>query len=125
MAPLLERMGDPQWLDDKDLTAALQQPLTQLCAHYLLRAKQGEEPLDPVARFHLSNGARMERINWMGDTSEAGMFRSAGLMVNYVYKLADVERNHEAYVKERKVITSSRLESLAKDAPLSRRAAAR
>ncbi len=127
LAPLLERMGDPHWLDDKDLSTALQQPLTQLCAHYLLRAKQGEEPLDPVARFHLSNGARMERINWMGDTSEAGMFRSAGLMVNYVYKLADVERNHEAYVKEHKVIASNRLESLAKDAPLSpgKRGAAR
>ncbi len=119
VAPLLERMGDPRWLDDKDLTAALQQPLTQLCAYYLLRAKQGEEPLDPVSRFHLSNGARMDRINWMGDTSEAGMFRSAGLMVNYVYRLADVERNHEAYVKEHKVIASSRLESLARDAPLS------
>lgn len=127
VAPLLERLGDAQWLDDKTLTAALQQPLTQLCAYYLLRAKQGEEPLDPVARFHLSNGARMERINWMGDTSEAGMFRSAGLMVNYVYKLADVERNHEAYVKEHKLIASSRLESLAKDAPLSpgKRGAAR
>ena len=122
---LLDRLDDPQWLNDKGLTAELQQPLTQLCAHYLLRAKQGEEPLDPVARFHLSNGAHMERINWMSDTSEAGMLRSTGLMVNYVYKLADIERNHEAYVKEHKIIASSRLESLAKDAPLSRRGVGR
>jgi malonyl-CoA decarboxylase len=118
VALLLDRLGDPNWFDDKGLAATLQTPLTQLCAHYLLRAKHGEEPLDPVARFHLSNGARLDRINWLGDTSEAGMVRSAGLMVNYVYKLDDVERNHEAFAKDRKVIASSRLESMAKSAQL-------
>ncbi len=119
IALLLEHLDNPQWNEDKGISAVLQQPLTQLCAHYLLRAKHGEEPLDPVARFHLSNGARLDRINWLGDVSEAGMVRSAGLMVNYVYKLGDVEANHEAYVKDHKVIASSRLESLAKDAPVS------
>lgn len=92
----------------------------QLCATYLLRARHHEEPLDPVACFHLSNGARMERINWLGDTSEAGISRSAGLMVNYVYKLSDVERNHEAYARSRKVIAAAKLESLAGE-PLSLR----
>ena len=116
---LLAHLDDTGWFQDKGIAAVLQQPLTQLCAHYLLHAKHGEEPLDPVARFHLSNGARLDRINWLGDTSEAGMVRSAGLMVNYVYKLADVEANHEAYVKERRVIASSRLEKLARDATLS------
>jgi len=116
IAMLLERMDDPQWFADKGLCAALQKPLTALCAHYLLHAKHRDEPLDAVARFHLSNGARLDRINWLGDISEAGMVRSAGLMVNYVYKLADVEQNHEAYVKEHRVIASSRLEALAKDA---------
>jgi malonyl-CoA decarboxylase len=116
---LLAHLDDTGWFQDKGIAAVLQQPLTQLCAHYLLHAKHGEEPLDPVARFHLSNGARLDRIDWLGDTSEAGMVRSAGLMVNYVYKLADVEANHEAYVKERRVIASSRLEKLARDATLS------
>ena len=53
-----------------------------------------------MARFHLGNGASLERLNWMGDTSEQGMARSAGLMVNYVYWLAELERNHERYFRE-------------------------
>ena len=72
------------------------------------------EPLDPVARFHLKNGARLERINWMGDTSASGLQRSAGLTANYVYKLPDVERNHELYVREHKVRASREIEALAK-----------
>jgi malonyl-CoA decarboxylase len=125
LAQILERLQEPDWFKEKGAGSALQKPLSELCACYLVRAKQGDEPLDPVARFHLSNGARMERINWLGDTSEAGMFRSAGLMVNYVYKLADVERNHEAYVKEHKIIASSRLESMANDAPFAAQTAKR
>ena len=54
--------------------------------------------LDPVARFHLGNGARLERINWLADVSPKGLRQSLGLMVNYVYALEDVERNHESYV---------------------------
>ena len=65
-------------------------------------------PVDSVARFHLANGARLERLNWMGDPSKAGIRRSLGLMVNYVYRLADVERNHEAYARHGKVVASSR-----------------
>ena len=122
---LLDRLDHPEWPNDKGLSAKLQEPLTQLCAYYLANAKQKKEPLNAVARFHLSNGARLERLNWLGDTSEAGMSHSVGLMVNYVYKLAEVERNHEAYARERKVIASSRLESLAKEAPLPTPGAAR
>ena len=88
--------------------------LAPLCAYYLLRAKQGLEPLDSVARFHLKNGARLERINWLGDTSVAGLQRSAGFSANYVYKLPDVERNHELYVREHKVRASREIEALAK-----------
>ena len=71
----------------------------RLCAYYLVRQAGGggHAGLDPVARFHLGNGAALERLNWMGDTSQAGMARSAGLMVNYVYRLNEVERNHERY----------------------------
>ena len=73
-------------------------------------------PLDSVARFHLRNGARLERIDWMGDTSATGMKRSAGLMVNYVYRLDELERNHETYRKEGKVNAAYDIESLARKA---------
>jgi malonyl-CoA decarboxylase len=77
-----------------------------LCATYFLTAKRGEEPADPVARFHLGNGARLERINWLGDTSQAGIDRSASLTANYLYRLSDIERNHRVYVKDRRVVAS-------------------
>jgi hypothetical protein len=61
------------------------------------------QPRDPVARFHLHNGARLERINWLGDRSDKGLRQSAGIMVNYVYNLKHIEDNHEAYVKDGRV----------------------
>ena len=108
------------WHQDKALAAELQPQLLRACAYYLLHAKHGREALDPVARFHLGNGARLERLNWLGDTSEVGMQRAAGLMVNYVYRLADVERNHEAYAREHQVIASSRIERLARESPFAK-----
>jgi len=110
----IAKLEEPNWLQDKQLCAELQRDLIPLCAYYLLRAKQGKEPRDPVARFHLRNGARLERINWLGDTSAIGMQRSAGIMANYVYKLADIERNHESYTKDFKVNASREVEMLAK-----------
>jgi malonyl-CoA decarboxylase len=56
-----------------------------------------DRPVDQVARFHLGNGARLERLNWLGDTSEKGLREAHGLMVNYRYDLGEIERNHEAY----------------------------
>ena len=109
-ADAVEKLDNPQWMED----AALQRQLLPLAAHYLLYAKQNQEPLDPVARFHLKNGARLERINWLGDTSASGLQRSAGLTANYVYKLPDVERNHELYVREHKVRASREIEAQAK-----------
>jgi malonyl-CoA decarboxylase len=97
--------------------ADLRRSVTGLCAYYLLHAKHGKEPLDPVARFHLANGARVERLNWMGDGSPTGLKRSLGLMVNYVYRLDEVESNHEAYAKQYRVAASRPLQQLA--APLS------
>ena len=88
--------------------------LTRLCAHYLLHARQGKAPLDPVARFHLANGARLERLNWLADISENGLQQSVGLMANYVYRSRDTERNHEAYAKDCRIIASHQLERLAK-----------
>ena len=113
-ARALAKLDDPQWTQDESLEAELQRYLAPLCAYYLLRAKLGLEPLDSVARFHLKNGARLERINWLGDTSAAGLQRSAGFSANYVYKLPDVERNHELYVREHKIRASRELEILAK-----------
>ena len=88
--------------------AALREEITSHCVEYLLRARHKGAPVDSVARFHLANGARLERLNWMGDPSRAGIRRSLGLMVNYVYRRADLERNHEAYVKRGKVVASPR-----------------
>jgi malonyl-CoA decarboxylase len=117
----LARLAGPEWLNELQTSEVAQRELASLCAYYLLLAKQGKEPLDSVARFHLRNGASLERINWLGDTSAAGMERSAGLMVNYVYRLADVERNHELYMKQYKIVASRQIESLAKESIFLRR----
>lgn len=122
LASVIARMTEPEWLRDKPGADLAQRELPALCAHYFLHAKNGgKEPLDSVARFHLRNGARLERINWLGDTSPAGLQRSCGLMVNYIYRLSDVERNHESYVREFKVVASRTIESMAKESLLERR----
>src|SRR5690606_18209528 len=92
----LKQLLDTEWHKNEAVAAALQGPLMRLCAHYLLEAKrENGAALDPVANFHLSNGARIERLNWLGDTSEKGLRQSAGIMVNYLYRLSDIEENHE------------------------------
>ena len=120
---LLARLDSGRWFDDHAVAADTQRQLVRLCSYYLTRAKQGREPLDPVARFHLGNGARMERLNWLGDISTMGMRRSAGMMVNYVYRLDDVERNHEVYARDGHVVASRRFEVLAEDSIVAKRAA--
>jgi malonyl-CoA decarboxylase len=114
LVSLVERVerGDP--LDFDAIGVELRSAARALCAYYLLHAERGRGPLDPVARFHLANGARVERLNWMGDTSRRGMGQSLGLMVNYVYRLADVERNHEAYAKQFRIAASRDLQRLAR-----------
>jgi len=124
LAGLLARLDQPGWLEDKAAAADMQRQLVRLCAYYLVRGKHGRDPLDPVARFHLGNGARLEKLNWLGDTSAIGMRRSAGLMVNYVYRLNEVERNHEAYAKEHRIAASRRFEVLARESLVARRAGA-
>ncbi len=90
------------------------QQLTALGARYLLDETRGGRPVDPVARFHLSNGARIERVNWMGDLSEKGMAESAGLMVNYLYRLDEIARNHERFVTQGRIAASSDIRGFAK-----------
>jgi malonyl-CoA decarboxylase len=111
---LLGKIADPAW-HLGEIPESLQNQLMRLCAYYLVHAKQGDEPLDPVARFHLGNGAALERLNWMGDSSEQGMSRSHGLMVNYVYWLAEVEANHERYFREHHIAAAPALEKLARE----------
>lgn len=85
----------------------LQEPLLALCATYLIASDSGEDAIrDAVARFHLNNGARLERLNWGGDRSEKGLRQSLGMMVNYLYERADIEQNHERFVHGQ--ITASR-----------------
>lgn len=111
----LKTLLQTDWIQKPELAKALKHPLMRLCAHYLVKEKRNSGPvLDRVARFHLSNGARIERLNWLGDTSANGIAQSAGLMVNYLYKLSDIEANHEAYRGEGKVTTSSAIRSLLK-----------
>jgi len=87
--------------------------LEKLAASYLLEHKNARDrPLDPVARFHLRNGAILERINVLGDPSENGMKQSLGMMVNYVYDLSRVEDNHEEYMKNNRIIASSQVRKL-------------
>src|SRR5262249_56279413 len=80
---------------------AVKPVLLRLAAQYFLAEKAGDgRPLDSVARFHLGNGARLERINWLGDASLKGLREAHGLMVNYRYDLKDIEKNHEADANE-------------------------
>ena len=117
---LLARLHDPDWGNPPPTAAKLRPVLMSLCAYYLTRAKRNGEPLDAVARFHLGNGARMERLNWLADVSQQGMQRSAGLMVNYLYRPGEVEDNHQAFVNEHRIASSHELKKLARECPLAR-----
>ncbi len=92
----------------------LREPLEGLAAWYLTREWVDGHAADAVARFHLGNGARLERVNWGADTTAKGFAQSFGLMVNYVYDLDQVERNHEEYVNHHRVVASAAVERLAK-----------
>ena len=93
--------------------APLREPLTQLCATYLLHRADGSEPAqDAVAKFHLNNGAKLERINWLADISRKGLRESLGLMVNYLYEPRAIEGNHEKFVRG-EIVASRRVRSLA------------
>lgn len=111
----LAALDSTDWHEDEGISSSLMKLLTELGAHYLVAGKTpGGRPLDPVARFHLGNGARLERVNWKGDVSEQGIAQSAGLMVNYLYDLKDIERNHEAFANEGKVAAASQVTKLAR-----------
>ncbi len=97
------------WHKDNKTSEKLKPLLLRLCAHYLLNEKKSGKPLDPVCNFHLSNGARLERINWLGDVSEKGLKQSAGMMVNYYYKLSDIDENHEGFMSNGKIVAAKQV----------------
>jgi malonyl-CoA decarboxylase len=102
-----------QWARKGDVARRLKALVLPIAAHYLMRAKSMRgAPLDPVARFHLGNGARLERINWLADPSPKGLADSAGIMVNYSYVLKDIERNHEAFAHKGAIAASSAVRGL-------------
>jgi malonyl-CoA decarboxylase len=93
----------------------LRSVLEPLAAYYFLKARTPKGRLiDSVARFHLGNGARLERIDWLGDLSPKGLRESAGIMVNYVYRLDDIEKNHEAYANQGEIVASGAVKKLLK-----------
>ena len=105
-------LSAPEWYTDPRVVQKLREPLMSVCAHYLLRESARGRSLDPVAHFHLSNGACVERLNWLGDVSAKGMRRSFGLMVNYRYNLAEIEANHDAYRTSGEVVASAAVKRL-------------
>jgi len=111
----MKNAGWPQKADAAEEAGELKSSLLALAAHYFLSATEdGGRSVDPVARFHLGNGARLERINWMADPSTKGLREAFGLMVNYRYDLKEIERNHEAYVNEGTVVASRAVRALLK-----------
>jgi malonyl-CoA decarboxylase len=103
----LQLLDEAGWQDDPEKADRVRVTLIPLAAHYFLKARTPDgRPVDPVARFHLGNGARLERLNFLGDPSPNGLRQSHGLMVNYLYALDEIEKNHEA-LAEKGVIAAS------------------
>lgn len=111
-AELLGSVLASPWPKHEGASEALKPALLRLAARYLVTAKQGAEPLDRVARFHLNNGARVERLNWLADSSANGLKQSFGIMVNYRYPPEEIEANHEAYRGEGKIATAPAVKAL-------------
>jgi len=112
------RLAAGDWQQDAIAARHVNEALAQLAARYLTLAKarrgDGRQPLDAVARFHLGNGARIERINPGGDGSVKGMQQSFGVMVNYLYDLDELEQNVESFAREGAIATSAAIRRLAR-----------
>ncbi|XP_074270152.1 uncharacterized protein LOC141593099 [Silene latifolia] len=102
MEVMLNLLQSPnhEWSKSDQILAVLKRILMRLCARYLLQEKKRGKALDPVANFHLQNGAMVERLNWMADKSEKGLSQSGGIMVNYIYRLDDIEENAHSYFSD-------------------------
>ena len=107
-------LAHTDWYLDGAIIATLKPILLRLCSRYLLGERQGRRVRDRVAHFHLTNGARIERVNWLADVSERGLAQSAGMMVNYRYKLDEIEKNHHSYTVDGNVTAAADVRRLAK-----------
>jgi malonyl-CoA decarboxylase len=116
----LKALDLPGWHEDPAAAEGLRRPLIAAAAYYFLRAKAPSgRPVDAVARFHLGNGARLERLDFLGDVSPKGLRQSKGLMVNYLYDLDTIEKNHEAFANHGVVTASSTVtRALRQDLPV-------
>ncbi|HEX4238902.1 MAG TPA: malonyl-CoA decarboxylase family protein, partial [Xanthobacteraceae bacterium] len=104
----LAHLDNEGWWRSPETAEIIREPFLRAAAWYYVRARNGRGlPVDAVARFHLGNGARLERLDWLADTSERALKQSHGLMVNYLYDLDYIERNHEAYAQHRAVVAAS------------------
>jgi malonyl-CoA decarboxylase len=111
----LAALDHPDWWRNPETAEGLREPLLRAAAWYYMRARNGRGlPADAVARFHLGNGARLERLDWLGDTSARALAQSYGLMVNYLYDLDYIERNHEAYAQQHAIVAASAVTRLAR-----------
>jgi malonyl-CoA decarboxylase len=113
-AALLPHLATPEWWHSAQ-GPALQAMLMRRAVEYFTSARLGNgRPVDPVARFHMGNGARLERVNWLADTSTNGLRQSAGMMVNYLYDLDTLEENHEAFALRGQLATGEPFQKLAR-----------
>ncbi len=107
-------LKDEAVVADKTTHKDLKPTIKSICAHYLINAKRGDLAYDRVANFHLTNGARIHQINWAADTSDKGIKQSAGLMVNYIYDIPSIEKNHETYITLGEIPVSAKVKKLVK-----------
>ncbi len=116
-AALRQLLAGDEWHRTPVVADALRAPLLRAAARYLTEVKDQGRLVDPVARFHFGNGARLERLNWLADTSRKGLAQSFGLMVNYRYDPEAIEDNVEAFVREGRIDESPEIKRLRKTAP--------
>jgi malonyl-CoA decarboxylase len=115
-----EDVGALRALDEEDWhdrpADDLRKALLAAAAYYFLKARTAKgKPVDPVARFHLGNGARLERLNFLGDLSPRALEQAHGLMVNYSYRLEDIEKNHELFVSKGQVAAAPEVRRLLRE----------
>ena len=116
LGELFKRLSNNGWNLDPQLAEQLKPSVLGLCVRYLFQSERSDgSPNDPVARFHLENGASLERVNWLGDVSARGIGQGAGLMINYLYDLSRLEQNHELYAANKEVIASPSVKALFKE----------
>ena len=106
--------GGHQWVGDRALARALRDPLLRVAAAYLIGGGRDGRPIDPVARFHLGNGARIERLNWLADVSDKGLDQSWSVMVNYLYDPTRIEDNVESFAGSGEIDAAAAVKRLAR-----------